>query len=98
MKIWRISCTFFNLDSLKWAILKMLLASLISWLIIAHIQTSTFGWTFNNFKFQFFVTNIDEIDPKQSFIKLEEFIQRIKGEAGEQFSMRLDQEVNPWHS
>jgi hypothetical protein len=43
----------------------------ISYIIAKYwqlIDTPTVSTTFNNFSFQFFLTNTDEVDPTQTFI------------------------------
>jgi hypothetical protein len=42
---------------------------------------STVSATFNNFKFQLFLVNTDEVDPAQPFINMERFMELIKQDA-----------------
>jgi hypothetical protein len=48
------------------------------------IQTPSVSVALNNFKFHFFINNTDDIDPEQPLINFEEFIHRVKEEAGDQ--------------
>jgi hypothetical protein len=49
------------------------------------IETPTVSATFNNFSFQLFLTNTDEIDPAKPFISFEQFLDEVKTDAGQHF-------------
>jgi hypothetical protein len=49
------------------------------------IETPSISATFNNFSFQLFLTNTDEVDPAQPFISLEQFLDEVKADAGQHF-------------
>jgi hypothetical protein len=59
------------------------------------IETPTVSATFNNFKFQFFITNTDQVDPRQPFMNLNQFIDELKQDAGQHFIQLFNPEPNP---